>query len=38
VLELAAESTNALGFEPTVLFDGPIDAHIEGTSPTNSPQ
>jgi len=29
VLELAAESTNALGFEPTVLFDGPIDAHID---------
>jgi len=30
VLELAAESTSALGFEPTVFFDGPIDAHIDG--------
>ena len=29
VLELATESTGALGFEPAVLFDGPIDAHID---------
>jgi len=30
VLELATESAGGLGFEPVVMFDGPIDAHIDG--------
>jgi len=30
VLELATESIGALGFEPSVLFEGPIDVHIDG--------
>jgi signal transduction histidine kinase len=30
VLELAGESAAALGFEPSVMFDGAIDTHIGG--------
>lgn len=31
VIDLCAESARALGFEPTVRFDGPIDSAVEGT-------
>jgi signal transduction histidine kinase len=30
LLELSAESARALGFEPVVRFDGPIDSSVEG--------
>src|SRR5207248_748942 len=32
VLDVCAESARALGFEPVVRFDGPIDTTVEGST------